>query len=189
MFLATALAKAGTITNVVFSSNGGGYVNDTVVDGSTAPLGFTATADLAQPFLNNPDSTIALGYGTYYAITFYGFGQHSGDGTIEVDWNGIPFTQAVTFPPDSPGGVTFASFALPGGDSVQISTTGLLADRISIAADGAGLVGNGNPDVFSLFQFTQGTGTETPEPTTLLLLVCGLGVMADGRRRAARRKM
>ena len=146
---------AATISRITFTSNGGSYINDSIVDGTTSPLAFTAQTGLAQPFLNAGDSTITLGYGSYYAITFRTFGAHIGPGTVSFLLNGVtPYSQNVTFPdPTSASGV-FASFTLPGGDSVTISASGLAADRIRVVADGAGLFTDGTPDAFYVFNYT-----------------------------------
>ena len=80
--------RTGRLINIVFISNisngmtfwDGAYINDTIAEGFTSPLAFTATGGLSQPFLNNSDSTIALPYGTYFAISFRAFGAMTGPG-------------------------------------------------------------------------------------------------------------
>jgi hypothetical protein len=173
-------ATAGTITNLSFVSNGGGYVNDTIVGNGTSPLAFTATGSTSNAFLNNADSTVSLGYGTYYAIAFLGLGQHLGAGTVSFLLNGTTSeSQSVIFPANSPGGVQFALFNLPGGDTAAFSTTGLSADRISIIADGAGLVPDGTADAFYQFSYTQASTSGVPEPGTFYLMaMCGIVVLA-----------
>ena len=118
-----------------------------------------------------------------------------GGGLVSFLLDGVtPFTQNVTFPAASPRGVTFATFSLPGGDSVQISTTGLSADRTQVVADGGGLVPDGTPDEFSLFVYRSGAVTGTPEPSSLGLAAVGLAdrrcVCAESshRREPARRR-
>ena len=171
--VALSSASAGTLTDLSFISNGGSYVNNTIVDGTTSPLAFIASGSTSNPFLNNPDSTIALGYGDYYAIAFLGFGQHVGAGTISFTLDGItPFSQNVTFPANSPGGVQFASFNLGNGDTVTVTTTGLSADRLSIIADAGGLQPDGTADAFYLFSYTQASGV--PEPGTFSLMAAGI---------------
>lgn len=175
---------ASTITNVSFTSNGGAFINDTIAEGTTSPLAFTSTTDLAQPFLNAADSTVSLGYGTYYAIAFLGFGSHQGAGTVAFLLNGVStVSQAVTFPNPTAASANFATFALPGGDSLTISATGLSADRIKIAIDGNGLTADGNPDAFYLFSFVQGSSA-IPEPAAAML--CGLGAVILGMWRLKR---
>ena len=185
--LVLALAALGstnsigaTLTNLVFTSNGGDFTNDTIVNG-TSPLAFTGTTDLAQPFLNNSDSTISLGFGNYFAIGFLGFGQHLGTGSVSFNRNGTPFSQAVTFPANSPAGVTFASFSLPGGESVTVSTTGLSADRIQVVADGGGLTPDGNPDAF--YRFVYSSTSSVPEPGTLAMAGLGFAALIAAVRR------
>jgi hypothetical protein len=131
-------------------------------------LAFTATTGLTQPFLNASNSTIALGYGSYYAIAFRAFGAHSGPGTVSFNLNGTPYSQNVTFPDPTLASGVFASFTLPGGDKVTISATGLSADRIQVVPDGGGLVGDGTPDAFYAFNFTAGAQTIPTVPTPTL---------------------
>ena len=141
--------SAATITRIIWTSHNGTYINDTIVNGTTSPLAFTATNDLAQPFLNATDSTIALNYGTYYVISFRGYGAHTGSGTISFLLDGVTeYSQNVIFPDPTLPSDVFAAFALPGGDRLTISATGFSADRIRIIADGAGLAGDGVPDAF-----------------------------------------
>jgi hypothetical protein len=146
---------AGTLTDITWVSNGGQYINDTIVNGNTSPLAFTATTDLAQPFLNAADSTVTLDYGNYYAISFLGYGEMIGLGTVSFLLDGgTTETQDVVFPDPSVASGRFASFVLPNGDMVTISATGLAADRIQIVADGGGLSPDGhNPDAFYLFRY------------------------------------
>jgi hypothetical protein len=151
--LAAVSVSAGSISNMTWTSRNGTYINDTIVNGTTSPLAFTATNDLAQPFLNAIDSTITLNYGNYYAIAFHSFGAHLGEGTVSLVLDGVVHSQNVVFPdPTSASGV-FARFALPGGDAVTISATGLSADRIRVIADGAGLAADGTPDAFYHFNY------------------------------------
>jgi PEP-CTERM motif len=180
--IATFPASAETISAISFTSNFGRYINDTIVGNSTSPLAFTANTDLAQPFLNAADSSITLGYGHYYAIAFIGFGGHLGAGTISFTLDGVgPYSQSVTFPDPISASAVFASFALPGGDAVTVSATGLSADRISIVPDGGGLTPDGAADAFYEFDFTQ--GSSVPEPATGVLLVAGLAMALAVRRR------
>ena len=175
---------AGALTGIRFSS--GANINDTIPGDVTAPLAFTNTTDLLQPFLNNADSSISLGFGSYYAITYIGGSGHVGAGVISFSVNGTPFSQNVVFPGITPGGVTFANFALPGGESVVISTTGLSADRIVGAANGAGLFPGGGPDNFYRFTYSD-AASSTPEPGTLCLAAFGVAVFGLKRRLQARR--
>jgi hypothetical protein len=180
--IATFPVSAATISDISFTSNIGVYINDTIVNG-TSPLAFTANTDLAQPFLNAGDSTITLGYGDYYAIAFLGVYEQVGLGTISFTLDGVdPYLQVVTFPDPYFASGVFASFALPGGDFVTVSATGLSADRISLASDGSGLTPGGGPDAFYQFNyFTQ--GSDVPEPATGVLLVAGLAMALAVRRR------
>lgn len=179
--LTAQFAAAGTLTNISFVSNGGTFINDTIVGNGTSPLAFTATGATSNPFLNNSDSTISLSFGNYYAIAFLGFGQHLGSGTVSFRLDGTTnFSQNVTFPANSPGGVAFASFSLPGGDTVQISTTGLSADRIRIVADGGGLTTDGTLDAF--YQFSYTAASAVPEPSSIGLAIVGLAALALRRR-------
>ena len=154
---------AGTLSRIRWTSNSGIYINDTIVDAATSPLAFTATNDLAQPFLNAADSTISLGYGSYFAITFRGHA-HIGVGTISFLLDGVTtYTQNVTFPdPFSASGV-FARFTLPDGDMVTVSATGYAADRIQVVADGGGLTGDGNPDAFYHFNYLRAADVIAPK--------------------------
>jgi len=151
--MAVGSVSAGAISDIAWTSNNGSYINDTIVNGSTSPLAFTTTSDLAQPFLNASDSTVTLSYGSYYAISFRDFGAHVGVGTVSFVLDGVVYSKNVVFPnPTTVSGV-FANFALPGGDTVTVSATGLSADRIRIAADGPGLAGDGTPDAFYQFNY------------------------------------
>lgn len=172
--LGLAPAYAGTLTDISFKSNGLSFINDTIVEGATSPLAFTADSGLNQPFLNAPNSTISLGYGSYYAIAFLGFGSHVGAGQVSfrVD-GGSLITQAVTFPNPGSASSAFASFALPGGDTVTIAATGLSNDRIRIVADGAGLQTDGVADAYYAFNYA----SAVPEGGTASMLVGGLAVM------------
>jgi len=154
--IAAILVSAGTISRIIWTSRGGTYINDTIVNATTSPLAFTATNDLAQPFLNAPDSTLTLNYGSYYAIAFRGYGAHIGAGTVSFLLDGVTgYSQNVTFPdPTSASGV-FARFELPGGDTVTISATGRSADLIRVVADGPGLAGDGEPDAFYQFNYSR----------------------------------
>lgn len=173
---------AGTLTNISFVSNNGSFVNDTIVEGGTSPLAFTNTLNTNQPFLNNGDSTVSLSFGDYYAISFLGFGQHLGSGTVSFLLDGSPFSQNVTFPANSPGGVNFAFFNLPGGETVSISTTGLSADRIRIVADGGGLTPDGTNDAFYLFTYSNDQSA-VPEPASFLLAGAGIAAVIGLRSR------
>jgi|ERR1035437_4596137 uncharacterized protein (TIGR03382 family) len=189
LLLGTSLvpASAATISSISFTSNSGNYINDTIANGTTSPLAFTATTNLAQPFLNAADSTITLDYGSYYAIAFLGFGQHLGVGTVAFLLDGATlYSQTVTFPDPASASSVFADFSLPGGDSVTIQATGLSADRIRIVADGGGLTTDGTPDAFYLFDFTSGT-QGVPEPATGALAAGGLVTAWILRRRFLRR--
>jgi hypothetical protein len=179
----------GTITNISFVSNGGNFANDTLLIGltvtNTSPLAFTNTAGLSQPFLNAADSTISLGYGTYYAIAFLTTGSHRGAGTVSFVLDGATtFSQTVTFPDPALVSGNFATFALPGGDTVTISATGLSADRIRIGTNGAGLAPGGGPDAFYLFSYSQapgGDGGAVPEPGTAMLLIVSAWFLTAAR--------
>lgn len=181
--------SAATITNITFTSNGNTFQNDTIPGptgpfSATAPLGFTATTNLAQPFLNAADSSLTLNYGSYYAIAFLGFGSHVGTGSVSFLLNGItPVSQVVSFPTPGLASPVFANFALPGGDAVTISSTGLSADRIQLLADGAGLTPGGGADAFYLFNFTAGSSSQVPEPATATFFAAGLAVMLIAARR------
>ena len=170
---ALAPAYAGTLTEISFKSNGLSFINNTIVDGNTSPLGFTAATGLSQPFLNAGNSTVSLGFGSYYAIAFLGFGQHVGTGLVSFLLDGVPFTQAVTFPNPAAASGVFASFALPGGETVTVAATGLAADRIRIVADGAGLFGDGATDAFYAFNYV----SAVPESGTAAMLAGGLALL------------
>jgi hypothetical protein len=185
--LAAFPLSAGVITDITFTSNGGSFVNDTITDNGTSPLAFTATTDLNQPFLNAADSTISLTYGNYYAIAFEGFGQHFGEGTVSfVLDDATTYSEDVIFPDPSASSGGFATFILPGNDSVTISATGLSADRISIVADGGGLITDGTADAFYSFNFTQDSSSAAPEPASLALFGAGLFVLFGFHRRSLR---
>jgi len=174
---------AGTLTHLSFISNGGAFGNDTVVGNGTWPLAFTATGGLNQPFLNAADSPISLGYGTYYAIAFRGFGSHVGTGVVSFLLDGTTaFSSPVTFPDPTAASGVFASFAMPGGNAVTVSATGLSADRIRIVADGGGLVADSVPDAFYLFTYSSGQTRVIPLPAAGWLLAGGLAFMGFGRR-------
>jgi hypothetical protein len=176
-------AAAATLTNISFVSNGGSFVNDTIVGNGTSPLAFTATTSLNQPFLNAADSSISLGYGTYYAISFLGFGQHSGVGGVSFVLDGsITFSSLVTFPDPAVVSAPFATFNLLGGDTLTISATGLSADRIRIVADGGGLFQDQVRDAFYLFTYAPGQASVIPVPAAGWLLASGLALMGLGRR-------
>jgi hypothetical protein len=134
--------------------------------------------------LNAGDSTISLNFGNYYAIAFLGFGQHIGAGTVSFLLDGVtPYSQNVTFPDPALASPVFANFALPGGDSVTISATGLSADRIQIVADGGGLFPDGTPDAFFAFIYASGTQSQIPEPGTGGLMAGVLAAAWAVRRR------
>ena len=147
---AVSVSTAG-ITDITWTSNNGTFINDTIINGTTSPLAFTATTDLVQPFLNAIDSTITLNDGSYYAISFRGFGAHVGPGMISFLLDGVFYSQNVVFPDPTLASGEFASFALPGG--VSVSATGLSADRIRIIADGPGLAGDGTADAIYQFNY------------------------------------
>ncbi len=153
--IAVVPVSAATISRIIWTSHSGTYINDTIVNGTTSPLAFTATNDLAQPFLNATDSTITLNYGNYYAIAFRAYGAHTGSGTISFLLDGVTeYSQNVIFPDPTLPSTTIAAFPLPGGDNLTISATGFAADRIRIVADGGGLAGDGVPDAFYKFDYT-----------------------------------
>jgi PEP-CTERM motif len=189
-FLASQAANAGIVSDVSFVSSGANFRNDTIVGDGTSPLGFTRTGATDNPFLNNADSTVSLGFGEYFAIAFQGFGQHLGSGTVSFRLNGILNTQNVIFPDSSPGGVTFATFNLIDGDIIQLSTTGLFADRIRIVADGGGLQANGTTDAFYRFSYIDlpTTNNNVPEPTSLSIAALGLAATVFSRHSQRRRE-
>jgi hypothetical protein len=181
-------AAADTISDISFMSNGGSFINDTIING-TSPLGVTATTDLAQPFLNSPDdSNVNLGFGSYYLIAFSGQFQMIGPGTVSFMLSGVtdPFTQEVTFPDPTLPSAAFASFALPGNESLTIAATGLSADRIAVVADAGGLSPDGAPDAYYLLTFSNVPLSAAPEPATLALFGAGLGIICALRRRHSR---
>lgn len=177
LLMGISAAGGATLKDISFVSNGSQFINDTIVN-STSPLVFTLTSGLDQPFLNAADSTIILGYGTFYAISFLGFGAHVGEGTVSfrVDDGPLIF-QNVVFPNPASSGVVFANIPLSGGESVVISTTGLSADRIRIVANGDGMTTDGTPDAFYLFTYSP-----VPEPGVVSFLPLAL-LLATGRRR------
>jgi hypothetical protein len=169
---------AGTLTRITWASHNGTYINDTIVNGTTSPLAFTATNNLAQSFLNAADSTISLTYGSYYAISFRTYGSHTGAGTVSFVLDGVTtYSQDVTFPDPTVASDVFASFTLPGGDTVTISGTGLAADRIRVVADGAGLIADGTPDAFYLFNYTWAADVAAPK-MTIAPAAAGLATIA-----------
>jgi PEP-CTERM motif len=182
-------ATAGEITDISFVSNFGNFINDTIDGNRTSPLGITLAGATDNPFLNNADSTVSIGFGDYFAIAFQGFGQHLGDGVVSFLLDGALFTQNVVFPDNSSGGVSFATFNLSDGDTVQLTTTGLSADRIRIAADGSGLEGLGTAaDAFYRFSYIDGTpNNNVPEPASLSIAAIGLAALALGRRTQRRK--
>jgi hypothetical protein len=174
-------ATAGVITNISFTSNGGSIANDTINGNFTSPLAFTLTGASSNPFLNNPDTTISLGFGDYYAIAFLGAAQHVGNGTVSFLLDGTTtVTQNITFPASTLAGNRFASFNLPGGDLVQISTTGISADRIRIVANAGGLQTDGAADAF--YNFSYKAAASVPLPTSVGLMALGLAAFGFGRR-------
>jgi len=190
IFGASAAAGASALTDISFVSNGGSYINDTIVNNGTSPLAFTANTSLAAPFLNAADSTITLGFGNYYAITFLGFGEHIGAGQISFRENGGALvTENVTFPDPAMASGTFANFTLASGDHLSISATGLSADRIAIIADGGGLSPDGAPDAFYTFNYTGPNAV--PESASAGMLTAGMAmlglVVVRGRRTTSRR--
>jgi len=187
---ANAPAGASTLTDISFVSNGGSYINDTIVNGMTSPLAFTANTGLFSPFLNATDSTITLGFGNYYAIAFLGFGETVGAGQISFRENGgALITENVIFPDPSMASGNFANFTLASGDHLKISATGKSADRISIIADGAGLQPDGTHDAFYTFSYSGLSAV--PESASAGMLTAGLamvGLAVTRRRRTASRR-
>ena len=184
MTAGSVMATAGTLTDLAFTSNGGSYINDTIVNG-TSPLGFTGTSSLSDPFLNNPDSTITLSLGSYYAWAFVGFGQHIGAGTISGMHNGVSFSSSVIFPSDLGVNSTFFTYVFGDGEAISVSTPAVSADRITIAADGSGLVPDGNLDAGYGFVYA----SAVPEPSVWALMLAGvtaLGLMVRRRTGASR---
>ena len=182
--MAAISLPAATINNISFSTTANGFTNDTINNNNTSPLAFTGKANLVQPFLNNPDSTITLNYGSYYAIAFLGFGQLQGAGTISFLLNNTtPYSANVIFPDPLAAGPIFAAFSFPGGDLVTVAPTGLSADRIRISGDGSGLITDGTADAFYAFNFTSGTASSTPEPATFAMFGTGVAAILAVRRR------
>lgn len=184
-FLFASSALAGTLTNITFESNVF-YQNDTVQNG-TSPIGFTLIGSTVNPFLNDSNSFISLDYGSYFAITSGApFGRHLGAGVVSFRLDDTTnYTQNVTFPDNTSAGVLIASFSLPGGDAVELLTTGIFADRVRIGGDANGLGLDQVADPFFLFNYTSGAvaGSPVPEPSSLALGLCGLGALAWYRRR------
>lgn len=175
LLLGSPAGQAATLTDISFISNNSSFVNDTILN-FASPLAFTTTMGLDQPFLNDSNSTISLGYGEYYAITFLGFGSHVGNGQVSFRVDGGPLiTENVVFPDPTLSDIVFANILLPGGDTVTISTTGLSADRIRILADGGGLQADGTLDAFYRF-------TYIPEPSVCSFLPLAMLLAARRRR-------
>ncbi len=177
---AAASAQAGTLTDLAFISNGGSYINNTIVDGTTSPLAFTQPS-LGAAFLNAADSTVALGFGAYFAYAFAGFGQHAGSGSLSGKRDGVSFSTAVAFPSDLSLTGTFLTYTFGDGETISLGTTGLIADRIRIVADGNGLVPDGATD--AIYRFNYASATPVPEPSTVALLLAGLGLVTLMKRR------
>lgn len=178
MIATTRPVCAATLTNLSFISNGGVFINNTIVD-TTSPLGITLPS-LGQTFLNNPDSTISLTIGDYYAYSFAGTGKHVGPGTISGEFDGNPFSSAVTFPTDLSTVANFFTFTFPDGETLYVGTTGLSDDRIRIVSDGGGLAPDGNQDAIYSFNFSA-----VPEPTSTTLI--GIGMIGALTRRSRRK--
>jgi len=176
-------ALAATLTNFTLIPQGVAFTRDTVANSGWSPIGFTLTGSTSNPFLNNADKSVSLGYGSYYMTVFGGvFATPVGPGytfRFLLD-NTTTYSQVVTLPDNLTAGQIFGSFALPDGDTVQLSTTGLFADRVRNSADGAGLAPDGNDDPLWLLTYTSGStdNSAVPEPSSIALGLCGLAVIA-----------
>ena len=62
-------------------------------------------------------------------------------------------------------------------DTVTLSGTGLAADRIRVIADGAGLIADGTPDAFYLFNYTYAADVAAPK-MTIVPAAAGLATIA-----------
>lgn len=174
---AVPAAAGSALTNIEFISNGGAFINNTIAEWFSSPLAFTSPS-LGEPFLNNADSSITLGYGDYFAYAFAGYGQHVGVGTISGLKGGVSFSVAANFPADLGSAATFFSHTFADGDTLTVGTTGLSADRVRIFADGGGLLPDGVGDAVYSFSFAP-----IPEPVPAAMLLAGLAVLGLIRRR------